>query len=273
MAVNNFLKARESLIEQNQMEDAPCKGCPDFKEAYWPKQYKISTVQFNEESLCQLKCRYCAPDGQRKTRTSPRYRLGEILEEFQKRDYFDTNINVVVGNGEMTISPDRAEVYQFVRDQNAAFIMCTNAVKFDQQLCELISDSDSRLINVSLDSGTRETYAAVKGLDVFDKVIENILAYKRGGAKVVLKYIFVPENQNFADVLGFMDICRKVMPVRVEISTDLYLAQDDVICEDTIFWIRVLEKLSQENGFQTMLHQQFMGKKTNLEYRKRYTTI
>ena len=98
----------------------------------------------------------------------------------------------------------------------------TNASKFDDYLADCISGGRC-IICVSVDAGTHETYAKVKGIDCFEKVRDNLKKYSNIDRGVVaLKYIFLPNvNDNEDDIMGFIELCCKLNPGFVYLSFDL----------------------------------------------------
>jgi molybdenum cofactor biosynthesis enzyme MoaA len=78
---------------------------------------------------------------------------------------------------------------------------------------------------ISIDAGTRSTYARVKGIDFFDKIRGNLMKYSKavGFSPYEIKYIFIPEvNDSIADVDGFVALCESVCANHVLISYDFY---------------------------------------------------
>jgi hypothetical protein len=74
---------------------------------------------------------------------------------------------------------------------------------------------------VSLDAGTRETFAKIKGLDLFDKVCDNLVRYSSKGP-VRLKYIILPGlNDNEADIDGFVALCVRLKATAVDVTREL----------------------------------------------------
>ena len=70
---------------------------------------------------------------------------------------------------------------------------------------------------MSLDSGTRKTFAQIKGVDCFDKVKNNIRKYSKNG-RVVLKYIILPNvNDNIDDIKGFLSFAKEIGTDSIEI--------------------------------------------------------
>jgi hypothetical protein len=78
---------------------------------------------------------------------------------------------------------------------------------------------DRGAVEVSVDAGTRETYASYKGADVYDRVVENILRYRESGP-IKLKYIAAGCNISDADIDGFVDLARRAKPISVMVTPE-----------------------------------------------------
>ena len=65
------------------------------------------------------------------------------------------------------------------------------------------------LLLTSLDAGTRETFKAIKRVDRFDRVVENLKKYPTDKTRLMLKYIFLEGvNDNEADIDGYYEIVK-----------------------------------------------------------------
>lgn len=125
-------------------------------------------------------------------------------------------------------------------------------------------------INVSLDCGTRETFRKIKGVDAFERVVQNLISYSVSASKAIdLKYIFLPGiNDNMSDVDGFIDIVGKCNARTVVISSDYTVVDDstyDGSKSPTL--MKYLHKKSVENGvnihFETAYAKRIFGIKEN----------
>ena len=83
-------------------------------------------------------------------------------------------------------------------------------------------------INVSLDAGTAETFAKIKQVDCFDKVVTNLRLYSRDGGGIDLKYILMDGiNLGKQDLDGFLDIAK-------EVSAAVIISCDSRKCESAL---------------------------------------
>jgi MoaA/NifB/PqqE/SkfB family radical SAM enzyme len=97
----------------------------------------------------------------------------------------------------------------------------TNAVVYSDVLAQCLSEGMVKLM-VSLDSGTRDTYALVKGKDCFDTVAENLKRYgKNASDGILMKYIFVPgKNVSKDEFDAFYELCREIETEHITVTFD-----------------------------------------------------
>jgi pyruvate-formate lyase-activating enzyme len=217
-----FARTRDEIIESLN-DDArprtPCHGCRFVKEDRYCTELQTVTVDF--PSVCQFNCVYC--DWNFKTsmcadRIKDTKRLLGFFKYLEGNQKIGKDVRLVIASGEITIHPMRDEILRFFGDY--ACRIFTNAHVYDEKIAEMLSFGGSSLY-VSVDAGTSETFANVKGVDCFWIVCENLLRYAESGP-VELKYIVLPGlNDNVADLDGFMDLCVRTNARLVILSRDL----------------------------------------------------
>ena len=189
-----------------------CLKCANFRMGEWEDKYLIGYVNLSMyPSPCQSKCLYCgvgmeapgdrAAEGYEKVFDALEYALGVGL--IAPKAFWQ------VSCGEITIHPYRDRILDIVQDRAAAFY--TNCFRFDFQIAANLATNPMSSINLSIDSGTRDTWRRVKGVDNFGSVVENLAKYRESSARagqITLKYIVLPGvNDGQADyeaVVGLM---------------------------------------------------------------------
>ena len=128
-----------------------------------------------------------------------------------------------VSCGEITVHPYKKELFDLVRGEWATFF--TNAFIFDAGIAKELHDNPAAHINLSIDSGTPETWHKVKGVDNFYHVLDNLAAYRKASQRagqITLKYIVCPGiNDSEEDFLAFVDIVKFLDVQSVILSRDL----------------------------------------------------
>lgn len=231
---DEFIDVKKKHLESIQKKTpCACSGCAYITNS-WDYEHEsdslsVAEIAFGLDSPCQLSCSYCkAYNARNKTSDENKFfvrnfdyvRFFSVLE---KKRILDDAASVTFASGELTLDPRIDEILDAV--EKYSICVLTNGVVFNERIAKLLSRSGSSM-NISLDSGTRETYAKVKGLDAYDAVVKNIEKYaqyaKIGGGGLSLKYIFLPENTNEKDVEGFIRVATNVGASSISIATDIF---------------------------------------------------
>lgn len=160
-----------------------------------------------------------------------------------KQNHIKKDTIIGIGSGELLVHPMRDKILAAIENYPVYFY--TNASVFNEKVAEILSKGRSKIC-VSMDAGTRETFAKIKGIDIFDKVCENLRRYSEYGV-VELKYIFLPGvNDNKTDIDGFLALCQMVKVKSVSISRNM---QDmNALDEQTLVMIADLAGALKDAG-------------------------
>ena len=208
---------------KNGAEEGYCAGCQEAKWAWWPDKLKIKRLEFNTGFLCQFNCVYCTAIHARGNGALPdadiecTKRAIDYIKYLCKSGVINDKTMVVISTGEITINPLQDELMELFQDNPCCVL--TNGAVYSLWV-EKVLGNDNSFLNISLDSGTPETFIRVKGVNLFDKVCENIRRYSKYG-RIELKYILIPGlNDNFSDFKGFLDLAE-------EIGAEVVLSRDN----------------------------------------------
>lgn len=232
--VNEFFLRRERLVEALKTgQTCVCDGCPSAIKAskdVWKKSdpSKISVLAISPNWPCQLSCTYCDVPGNIREISSHReivkrsmnFNIPAFIELLEKRKLLQLAEPIQLSGGEITILPNRGEVLTALSKYPLQIF--SNAIIYDEQIAKLIARSDGSFLNVSIDAGTPETYHAIKGLDVFQKVSETLRRYAENGGHIQPKYILLQENCDQEDLDGFLNLCVEIHSEMVHISCNIY---------------------------------------------------
>lgn len=225
--IDRFIGLRDKQAELlNLGLPASCDGCSYIKEDWYTAERKIAILNYSEGGACNFDCCYCrsaARNSMKFSQASPGFPA--LLAEVSRRKLLAEDAHICLSAGEITVDPRRHEIYKAVRDVHFVQVF-TNASIYDRELAELVHSGNTTLF-VSVDAGTKETYAKIKGRDVYDRVCENLDAYSNQWPNAVyLKYIFPPEiNDNERDVDGFLKLCARLQPAVATVSYDMFAPQ------------------------------------------------
>ena len=216
--INNFMQKREEIIKELNSDEElnvakPCKNCRHLKEqSVLFNDFKFYRVCITcSPSICQSKCIFCErindtvyPDIDKIP-----IKVAEIIRyiEEDRKELLRDDHHMLVATGEITFTKHKDILLDAISDCNSNFV--TNAFLFNTKIADSMEKNQSE-VHVSLDSGTRETFALVKGWDKFDIVIENLRNYSNYGI-VLIKYVAIPGiNDSEKDIYGLMDVLRSL---------------------------------------------------------------
>ncbi len=200
-----------------------CGDCCEIKESWYPAEPKLRLINYSEGGGCNYNCMYCTSPARN---TPPSNTMAKDFVDTvlacERAGILSDDLHIDFSPGEPTLHKNKKKYFDFLKGKYDAFVM-TNASYYDEELAECIRGGKCTLC-VSVDAGTPETYAKVKGYDFYERVKKNLKLYgdlKRG--IVELKYIFVPDvNDDEDNVRGFVNLCKEVNPGFVFISYDIF---------------------------------------------------
>lgn len=211
--IQKFYAVCEQLrTDLNKGKLTHCTGCPKLQPGRDDEPLKITIAILGSgtpgATKCNFRCSYCnhGMNYAKKIRT----RDESILDVLQYlADHEDLEI-LSYACAEISVSPYRHEILKLIMEKGWNGDVLTNAYLYLDDLYELFESKKIRTI-VSVDAGTPETFAKVKGVDGFHRVVENIEKYASSGGDVELKYIVLDgENCEKPDLDGFVDIAKRI---------------------------------------------------------------
>jgi pyruvate-formate lyase-activating enzyme len=220
--VGEFIALRQQILHDiSENISNQCSNCQGLASNYYPTESSDSPLKaftYQNGGICNFRCSYCVA---RKT-TSVKMELPELFAALKARGLFAPNFSCSFVAGEITIHPRRKKIYEALQMCDNCHIY-TNALIYDEYISTLLSSGRGRMI-VSIDAGTRDTFAKVKGVDAFDRVCKTLSRYGRESKNAIdLKYIFLPGiNDNEADVDGFIALASEIKSTSITISSDLF---------------------------------------------------
>jgi pyruvate-formate lyase-activating enzyme len=212
--INSATDFCKSLISDFRLGNtAKCGNCPELRKDIWEMEPKISCIQLAtgfDEARCNLKCSYCADEGDLRNHSENNQHtviatFNQLMELYPKND-----VEIELAVGEIGVSPYRDEILKIAEKHNRRVQIFTNATVYIAQIASLMKSDLARLV-VSIDAGTPETYHRIKSVDCFEKVVGNLTKYAETKGQIELKYIIVDGvNDNEKDVDGFADLVVKL---------------------------------------------------------------
>ncbi len=223
-----------------QHDDSLCSGCPDLLEGEGDvpedagRFVRFRTVSLNQHRFfCNCRCVYCAL--WQKTDREPPYAVLPALQSLVEQGALRKNALFSWGGGEPGILKDFDAACRFIRESGFQQYVHTNALRHSPAMEELLRTRAGR-VNVSLDSGSSEVYALVKGLDGWKPVMRTLERYAEastGWDGLDLKYIIFDATNAVAEVESFFQVCKRFGIQSAQYSLDFREVNADKVSNKT----------------------------------------
>ncbi|MCM1326555.1 MAG: radical SAM protein [Bacteroidales bacterium] len=134
-------------------------------------------IRIKPTNVCNQNCYYCGskddnvPEERRFDRKAmiPWDKMEEIIQ-----DIADMGVKAVTfsGGGEPLVYPYIEDTLELIRQKKIDYSIITNGQALEGRKAELLADA--KWIRVSIESAHAKTYAGIRGVNTFDRVIKNI---------------------------------------------------------------------------------------------------
>jgi sulfatase maturation enzyme AslB (radical SAM superfamily) len=196
-----------------------CNTCPQLVVREWEvPDYLVSGLAMNVWTHCNLKCRYCFTTAPGFTHARASYDIEKVIADMLAGQHLDPHGVIVWGGGDISALPEFDRLALMFNEYPVFQEFKTSGFKFLRGVSEALSELRG-IVEVSLDAGTRETYADFKGRDCYYEVVENVRRYRQLG-RVKLKYIATHCNLNDADINGFVTLVDELRPESVKVTPE-----------------------------------------------------
>jgi len=259
---------RRELILQLADDTCPlCHGCPELQFRDWPERDgRLKTLVLNHFRECTLDCCYCGIGSAQNQKTwrqrTDKYRFLPVLEEIRRQDLLDPQAVFHWGGGEPTITKDFKEIVTILMDLRLRQLINTNATVYSPALEEALRRG-LVTCQVSIDSGTPETYARIKGRNLHDKVWRHVRQYAVGGTDLIVKYILMDGNNTEGEVTAFVRNCVDGGVKSIHIAANDRDLQADAISGQTLKAAALLQVLAQRAGIRATVMAGYFQKYTS----------
>ena len=216
-SLSDFVKLRDNTIDcyNNQ-----CQDCHIYCEGYYPKDRKIRWINYGIGGVCNFDCMYCRSNARHAKKIDDQApKLPALIQHLKDMNLLADDYGINVAPGEPTVHPEKDSIFDSLDCYSN--VINTNLYVYNEKLYKLTADKFTKLV-VSIDSGTKETFKKVKGVDAFEQVCNNLKRFSNAGyGIIVLKYVFIPNvNDNEVDIEGFVNVCKNTGCLIGNISYD-----------------------------------------------------
>lgn len=99
-------------------------------------------------------------------------------------------------------------------------ILNTSGLLYKDYIEKALTENENFSVQISVDSGTAETYRKVKGQNGFSIVWNTIRNYCRSGKRVFVKYIMFSYNSSKKEIDSFIDLCNNAGVKNISVSAE-----------------------------------------------------
>jgi molybdenum cofactor biosynthesis enzyme MoaA len=211
LPVDDILAQRDIIRRANRIDCFdPCNGCAYRVKTNWkPRRYAFDLLCISHATACNLACNYChtIPEDRYLQNPNSVPRLYPTIEALISDGHLAPDSRVQWGGGEPTILKEFPELFTLLDNHGANSEVFSSGVRVSEVLMDGLARNCAGVM-ISLDAGTRETYARIKGRPVFDRVVTNVGRYARvNPGRTILKMILFEEN--LGEILQFLDIAER----------------------------------------------------------------
>lgn len=241
VVVPNVLSARERL-RNSGVASENCVDCTYRRSGIQTGINKIEYLIFSHIEFCQLSCVYCyqsSPDYPKFARRNV-YSLGETIEFLLNENLISSKTEVFWGGGEPTTSSEFWKLSAQIDQLQMYQVFNSHCVSFFDAFCSTY-DKERMQIVCSVDAAKASTYQMVKGVNVYNKVIDNIKHYIDAGITTVPKFIACKQNASEASL--FVENMVAIGAKNVMLDIDL---NEVFLVEGTLPHLRALEEALSE---------------------------
>lgn len=233
--LETFFELRKTTREEIMRGTSPCLQCPQLVASSGPHvEGIIKYITFNHFRECNSRCYYCDFwHATKKDIYRQRYSALPLLRQLMAGNRIPDDASISWGGGEPTILEEFDELMTLITERSLDNFVNTNGLRFSPVLANALKGNTR--MQLSLDSGTEETYAKVKGCNKFRQVVENLQRYAEANAKnISLKYIVARDNSATPDILGFLSIVKRLGILSIVISPEAGEVRDKSISEQSV---------------------------------------
>jgi wyosine [tRNA(Phe)-imidazoG37] synthetase (radical SAM superfamily) len=251
-----YLKKRQEFINKNKISYAneKCLQCPIFIEDDWNETPGINHLYIANRTFCSCNCTYCYisdngnQDKKRENNTNKPWNVINFLKEFEDKNLITDDCHVILsgGNPEEYPKDELNWLLDFATKKNRSLEILTAGMFYSKEIEKVLKEKKNIIVNISVDSGNKETYYKIKQVKYFDKVWENIEKYKKiakNNNDIVVKYILIDGiNDDDNNINSFFELCDKIGINEIKLVLEFYFAVENKNKLFPIQYVKALRK-------------------------------
>lgn len=187
-----------------------CINCPNLEKKNWDNENKIKFMIISSYTKCSSNCIYCYTHSDKENfNNKPDIPVLNFIKDCIKKKTIDKNTFVIIGGGEPTESKEFDSILDLLQKIAGIRIkIYSSGIKYSKKIENCLKSMNIELV-ISTDSGDKNLYRQIKGVDAFERVWLNLKKYSLASnklSKVIVKYIFIKDvNDNIYSINKFLE--------------------------------------------------------------------
>ncbi len=209
---------KKAFVDENKRGEInpKCEGCFNLYEKDWDdEKHYINYIHFNHWTHCNCNCIYCFTDYNKEFFNKSRYyNVLPVIKDMFDRDLFKPGGEITFAGGEPTILDEFEDLLDLLVEKKVPkVIIHTSGIKYSPAIARGIKAGIVDVV-ISMDSGSRKTFASIKNINAYDKVVENVRKYAAAELPeniplVGTKFILMPNiNDNLEEAEKWLEITK-----------------------------------------------------------------
>lgn len=196
--------------------------------------------------ICNSNCIMCNRNFSRKeTKNAEGFLSWDIL--LKTKPFLKYAKRVVFGGfGESLLHPEYLAILREIKKSNPFVLFFTNGIPMTREVGKGLVDAGMDMIYISMGGATRDTYKKIRGVDAFEKVVDNIrfiTEYKKetGKKRPILSFNIVAMNSLLPELESLVQLACDIGVENIDCPN--LVVQGDSIREESI-WLNIEEAKS-----------------------------
>ncbi len=221
----NIFDTKKKLIQKinENIENFSCVNCIHLKDDNPPHEHytdtnelfnkKYSSIYLRHWTTCNSNCIHCDNHRANIFGKAPKYNPYNVIKKAYENNLIDTN-NLVIRfhGGDLGVLENFAQYIDLFEQYGFKTIhFSTNNIIYQPKIEQILKQGKGSL-NISIDSGTSETYQKIKRVDKFNDCIENLKKYLSAGIHphaICIHYIIIQGfNDNKKEINTFLKLMK-----------------------------------------------------------------
>ncbi len=191
-----------------------CINCPNLEKKSWDGKNKIKSMIISSYTKCSSNCIYCYTHSDKENfNKKPDIPVLGFIKDCIKKKIIDKNTYIIFGGGEPTESKEFESILDLLQKIDGIKMkIYSSGIKYSNKIENCLKSMNLELV-ISTDSGDKDLYRQIKGVDAFEQVWLNLKKYSLAStelSKVIVKYIFIKDvNDNIYSIDKFLEKVRE----------------------------------------------------------------